>query len=38
MEREGLGLLCNQGYGWVYACHSYHYDAAIPVEGVLADG
>jgi hypothetical protein len=38
MEREGLGLLCNQGYGWVYACHSYRYDTAIPVEGVLADG
>jgi hypothetical protein len=38
IEREGLGLLRDQGYGWVYACHSYHYDAAIPVERVLADG
>jgi hypothetical protein len=38
MEREGLGLLCDQGYGWVYACHPYHYEEAIPVEGIPADG
>jgi hypothetical protein len=38
MECEGLGLLRNQGYGWVYACHPYHYEAAIPVERVLVDG
>jgi hypothetical protein len=38
MEREGLGILCDQGYGWVYACNPYHYDQAFPVEGVLADG
>jgi len=38
MECEGLGLLRDQGYGWVYACHPYHYEAAIPVERVLADG
>jgi hypothetical protein len=38
MEREGLGLLCDQGYGWVYACHPYHYEEAIPVERMLADG
>lgn len=38
IEREGLGLLVDQGYGWVYACHPYHYDEAIPVERMLADG